>query len=72
MAWSGAGSVSALLMTIAAVGAVALGQLAEAAALAFLFSVSEALEEWAVTRSRRGLRAVLQLVPDDRPAASRR
>ncbi len=54
----------ALLMTIAGVGAILLGQLGEAAALAFLFSVSEALEEWAVTKSRRGLRAVLQLVPD--------
>jgi cation-transporting P-type ATPase G len=54
----------ALLMTIALVGAVVLDQFGEAAALAFLFSVSEALEEWAVTRSRRGLRAVLTLVPD--------
>lgn len=40
-----------------------LGQLAEAAALCFLFSVSEALEDWAVTRARRGLRALLSLVP---------
>jgi cation-transporting P-type ATPase G len=54
----------ALLMTVALVGAVLLGEFAEAASLAFLFSVSEALEEWAVTRSRRGLRAVLALVPD--------
>lgn len=53
-----------LLMSIALVGAVVLGQFGEAASLAFLFSVSEALEEWAVTRSRRGLRAVLSLVPD--------
>lgn len=53
-----------LLMTVAAIGATALGQLGEAAALAFLFSVSEALEEWAVAKSRRGLRAVLSLVPD--------
>lgn len=53
-----------LLMTIALVGAVALGQVGEAASLAFLFSISEALEEWAVTKSRRGLRAVLSLVPD--------
>jgi len=52
-----------LLMTIAAVGAVVLGQLGEAAALCFLFSVSEALEDWAVTRARRGLRALLSLVP---------
>ncbi|MER3452614.1 MAG: cadmium-translocating P-type ATPase [Acidimicrobiia bacterium] len=53
-----------LLMSIALVGAVVLGQIGEAASLAFLFSISEALEEWAVTRSRRGLRAVLSLVPD--------
>ena len=52
-----------LLMTIAAIGALLLGQLAEAAALCFLFSVSEALEDWAVTRARRGLRALLSLVP---------
>ena len=54
----------ALLMTVAAIGSTALGQLEEAAALAFLFSISEALEEWAVTKSRSGLRAVLSLVPD--------
>lgn len=53
-----------LLMSIALVGAVVLGQFGEAASLAFLFSISEALEEWAVTRSRRGLRAALSLVPD--------
>ncbi|WP_229022855.1 heavy metal translocating P-type ATPase [Actinomarinicola tropica] len=53
-----------LLMTIAGAGALVLGQLGEAAALAFLFSVSEALEDWAVTRARRGLRAVLELVPE--------
>ena len=53
-----------LLMSIALIGAVALGQFGEAASLAFLFSISEALEEWAVARSRRGLRAVLALVPD--------
>lgn len=53
-----------LLMTVAGAGALVLGELPEAAALAFLFSVSEALEEWAVRRARRELRAVLSLVPD--------
>ena len=53
-----------LLMTIAAVGAVVLGEFGEAATLAFLFAISEALEEWAITKSRRGLRAVLGLVPE--------
>ncbi|TQF65914.1 cation-translocating P-type ATPase [Rhodococcus spelaei] len=52
------------LMTIAAVGAVLLGEVGEAAMLAFLFAISEGLEEFAVTRTRRGLRALLSLVPD--------
>ncbi len=52
------------LMTIAAVGAVALGQVGDAAALAFLFSISEGLEEYALARTRGGLRALLSLVPD--------
>lgn len=51
------------LMTIAAIGAIVLGELGEAASLCFLFSVSEALEAYALTRSRRGLRALLDLVP---------
>jgi len=52
------------LMTIAAAGAVALGELGEAASLAFLFSISEALEAYALARTRRGLRALLDLVPE--------
>ena len=52
-----------LLMTIAAVGAVASGQFAEAALLGVLFSVAEGLEHNAVTRTRQGLRALLALVP---------
>jgi len=53
-----------LLMTIAAVGAVALDHIGEAAALAFLFSIAEALEDRAMNRARHGLRALLSLVPD--------
>ncbi|MDH6198930.1 cation-transporting ATPase G [Mycobacterium frederiksbergense] len=51
------------LMTIAAIGAVALGEIAEAAMLGILFSIAEGLERYAVTRTRRGLRALLSLVP---------
>ncbi|MDY0912237.1 cation-translocating P-type ATPase [Rathayibacter festucae] len=53
-----------LLMTIAAVGAVLLGHVGEAAALAFLFSIAEALEDRAMHRARGGLRALLDLIPD--------
>jgi cation-transporting ATPase G len=53
----------ATLMMIAAAGAVILGELAEAAMLAFLFSISEALEGYALARTRRGLRALLELAP---------
>ncbi|MDT9701092.1 cation-translocating P-type ATPase [Streptomyces sp. P17] len=52
-----------LLMTIAAVGAVALGEYGEAATLAFLFSIAEGLEGYAVARTQHGLRALLDLVP---------
>nr|WP_198423701.1 cation-translocating P-type ATPase [Microlunatus antarcticus] len=52
-----------LLMTIAAVGALILGEVAEAATLAFLFSIAEALEDYAITRTRNGLKALLGLAP---------
>ncbi len=51
------------LMTIAAAGAVVLGEVGEAATLAFLFSISEGLEGYALTRTRQGLRALLSLAP---------
>lgn len=54
----------ALLMTMSATGAVILGYVEEAAALAFLYSIAEALEEKAMDRARNGLRALLKLVPE--------
>ncbi|WP_307864855.1 heavy metal translocating P-type ATPase [Myceligenerans salitolerans] len=53
-----------LLMTIAAAGAVLLGHVGEAAALAFLFSLAETLEDRAMDRAREGLRALLSLIPE--------
>nr|WP_096907642.1 cation-translocating P-type ATPase [Dietzia sp. WMMA184] len=52
-----------LLMTISAAGAVALGFIEEAAALAFLYSIVEALEDRAMDKARSGLRALLALIP---------
>ena len=51
-------------MTISAIGAVLLGYVEEAAALAFLYSIAEALEDKAMDRARAGLRALLDLVPE--------
>ncbi len=51
------------LMTIAGVGAVMLGAVGEAAMLAFLFSISEGLEEFSFIRTRHSLRSLLALVP---------
>ena len=53
-----------LLMTMSATGAVILGYVEEAAALAFLYSIAEALEDKAMDRARNGLRALLKLVPE--------
>lgn len=52
-----------LLMTISATGAVVLGFIEEAAALAFLYSIVEALEDQAMDKARSGLRSLLALIP---------
>ena len=52
-----------LLMTISAIGAVLLGYTAEAAALAFLFSIAETLEDRAFAQARSSLRSLYELIP---------
>ncbi|MEO6054616.1 MAG: cation-translocating P-type ATPase [Chthoniobacterales bacterium] len=53
-----------VLMLVAVIGAVAIGQHAEGAAVVFLFSLSELLESWSVGRARRAIQALMQLAPE--------
>jgi len=52
------------LMVLAVVGALILGELAEAATVIFLFSVGEMLEGFAARRSRRAVEFLLQQQPE--------
>lgn len=52
-----------LLMTIAVLGAVFIGEWLEAALVTFLFSLSLALESWSIGRARRAVEALLDLSP---------
>ncbi|HYK80893.1 MAG TPA: heavy metal translocating P-type ATPase [Micropepsaceae bacterium] len=52
-----------LLMTVAVIGAIAIGQWLEGATVAFLFSLSLTLESWSVGRARRAIAALLELAP---------
>jgi Cd2+/Zn2+-exporting ATPase len=52
------------LMTIAILGALAIGETLEAAAIAFLFSLAELLESFAVDRARASVAALVELAPE--------
>jgi Cd2+/Zn2+-exporting ATPase len=52
-----------LLMMVAVVGAVGIGEWFEGATVAFLFALSLALESWSVGRARRAVAALMDLTP---------
>ena len=51
------------LMSVAAIGALVIGEAEEAAAVVFLFAVGELLESVAAGRARAGIKALASLVP---------
>ncbi len=53
------------LMVLAAVGAATIGEWAEGATLLFLFSWSNTLQSYAMDRSRRAIRALMDLRPPE-------
>ena len=69
--WNAAGNLfrgrvfdECLLMTLASAGAVAIGELPEAAAVMLLFRWGQFFEDMAVNRSRRSIAALMQVRPD--------
>ncbi|MDB6172507.1 MAG: heavy metal translocating P-type ATPase [Chthoniobacteraceae bacterium] len=53
-----------VLMTIAVVGALAIHQWSEGAAVTFLFALSELLEAFSLARARKSLQSLMQLTPE--------
>ncbi len=53
-----------VLMMIATVGALAIGEFSEASAVVFLFAFAELLESFSLERARKSIQSLLKLVPE--------
>jgi Cd2+/Zn2+-exporting ATPase len=54
-----------VLMTVAVLGAIAIGQWDEAATVAFLFALAQLLETYSLDRARQAVRRLLAVVPPE-------
>ena len=53
-----------VLMTVAVIGALAIHEWSEGAAVTFLFALSELLEAFSLARARKAVQALMQLTPE--------